>query len=119
MTSQRPGKDTPERRKDERLPAKEIGAAVELKSLVPDRKSSKGELVNVSSGGIAIWLLKELDKGSHWLLTMPDLEDAGIPVKLLHARPGFGGFIHSFKFSTHQATLADRLGWRKKGLSPW
>lgn len=106
MTTDDSGK---ERRLDDRLTPQELGLAVDLKSLIPGRRNLTGELINISSGGMAVWLSKPLEAGSHWFLTVPEIANSGVPVKMLRARPGFGGHIHGFKFSSPQALLADRL----------
>ena len=98
-----------ERRRDERLPARELGLPVGLQSLVPGREPLHGELVNVSAGGMAVWLPKVLDPGSHWLLTSPDAAGAAVPAKVVATKPAFGGHVHSFKFASPQAKLADKL----------
>lgn len=98
-----------ERRREERRPGKRIGMAIVLTSLAPNRPAENGELVNVSSGGMAVWLPTELPAESHWLLSMPDLETA-VPGKILKAVRAFGGFVHSVKFSSHQDAVVARLG---------
>lgn len=104
-----------ERRREDRLPSRELGLPVGLTSLAPGREPVLGELVNVSAGGMAVWLAKPLEPNSHWLLSAPGFGTPNVPAKLISTKACFGGHVHGFKFSSPQTAWAEKLS---RGKAP-
>jgi c-di-GMP-binding flagellar brake protein YcgR len=98
-----------ERRRAERRPPHKAGISITLTPLFPGRSPSRGELVNISSGGMAIRLPKALPDGSHWALTLPGTKGPSVVVKMVRSSAEAKGHVHGFKFSSLQTVLAERL----------